>query len=878
MKRSLLITILMIACILSGSWPAGAQLKSGLSTSPLRTDDADPCSGIVGSFTETFDTQSPTKNCWKVAGEGESWYLTSDPDYVRSGDGSVFHSDDSGPQDIWLISPPIELEANKSYRLEFWSYNRYPDYYGDGAKNSVCISYDSDEISSFTKLWSADKVSEKWTDTNLFIGTTSDEVIYIAFRYEGDNSHCWYLDDISLTEAPVKDIAIREILSPRSGLLLSNEEVKIKVRNRGNQILTNIPVEYSLDNGSSWISETIPGPIATGEATEYTFSAVADLSEVTSHYIQVRTGLSGDEDTSNDFLEKEVKNYGNNIFMGELPDVTILNNMDYWFFDEGGIGDYVGLNGVTQTITLYPKNPGDFVSVTFEEFRLHGGNSIYPDLLIVYEGKTVAPGNLLATLKGDLSDDLPDFISSNALTFVFYKQSNASHTGWKARVNSHTPPQHDIAIKILKPRDKDDKVVNGQISIKATNKGSETITSFTAKYQLNNETIVEETKDIDIPSMKTAEFTLATPFPRLPGTDNYTLSVWLELAGEDPSTESDNEQTVTFNLPRPVKTNSFSEKFEGNLLPQGWNVSGNGYVEIATGSFGASSIKNAREGNKNLRLMYASLIEPVVTETALVELPCMDITDMVDPVLSFWHAQEPWGGDQDVLRVLYKTSFNGSWSELAVYDQAVNQWTQRIIPLPDPGEEYYIAFEGSLNYGYGILIDDLKIYGETATEPGTESYHTVSVDVIEGIKANYINGRHYVEAGDHLQLIFSIDNPEWTADDIRLLVDGKETPFREFAVEIYTYTLNPVEKDHTLQVILREDYDPTHNTAIVRTTLHTTPGNLTVESSAPVRVVIYNATGKPVAAHTCRGHLSVALPTGIYLVKIEEEVHKISIH
>ena len=43
--------------------------------------------------------------------------------------------------------------------------------------------------------------------------------------------------------------------------------------------------------------------------------------------------------------------------------------------------------------------------------------------------------------------------------------------------------------------------------------------------------------------------------------------------------------------------------------------------------------------------------------------------------LTFWHCMAPWAGDQDELRVYYKTSSEGSWIPLATYTSAVTSWT-----------------------------------------------------------------------------------------------------------------------------------------------------------------------------------------------------------
>lgn len=91
----------------------------------------------------------------------------------------------------------------------------------------------------------------------------------------------------------------------------------------------------------------------------------------------------------------------------------------------------------------------------------------------------------------------------------------------------------------------------------------------------------------------------------------------------------------------------------------------------------------------------------------------IDLSQKVLPELSFWLCQVPWtfagNTNWDVLRVYYKTSFDGSWTLLAEYLDPIEEWTQFKINLPNKSATYYIAFEGQTNWGYGTCIDDVSI-------------------------------------------------------------------------------------------------------------------------------------------------------------------------
>ena len=105
--------------------------------------------------------------------------------------------------------------------------------------------------------------------------------------------------------------------------------------------------------------------------------------------------------------------------------------------------------------------------------------------------------------------------------------------------------------------------------------------------------------------------------------------------------------------------------------------------------------------------------------------PALDISGLTDPKLTFWHAQVEWYGDQDELRVYYKTSASGTWTLIpgAEWTGNIPDWTEETFTLPSPGSDYYIAFEGTDDYGYGVVVDDVSVYSDiqTSTWTGNEN-------------------------------------------------------------------------------------------------------------------------------------------------------------
>ena len=92
----------------------------------------------------------------------------------------------------------------------------------------------------------------------------------------------------------------------------------------------------------------------------------------------------------------------------------------------------------------------------------------------------------------------------------------------------------------------------------------------------------------------------------------------------------------------------------------------------------------------------------------LVSLP-MDLTSLASPQVTFSYAQPVWAGDQDELRVWYKAAAGDEWSQIAEYTADTQAWETVTLDLPNASSDYYLAFNGTAGYGYGLTIDDVCV-------------------------------------------------------------------------------------------------------------------------------------------------------------------------
>ena len=101
-----------------------------------------------------------------------------------------------------------------------------------------------------------------------------------------------------------------------------------------------------------------------------------------------------------------------------------------------------------------------------------------------------------------------------------------------------------------------------------------------------------------------------------------------------------------------------------------------------------------------------------------------NVTKLISPALSvsadatalqltFAHIQKVWAGDQDQMRVYYRTSATDSWVMAAEYTTDIQTWTVENVTIP--ANAYQVAFEMTDGYGYGVAVDSVVITEMTAS-------------------------------------------------------------------------------------------------------------------------------------------------------------------
>ncbi|SDH01774.1 T9SS type A sorting domain-containing protein [Winogradskyella thalassocola] len=236
----------------------------------------------------------------------------------------------------------------------------------------------------------------------------------------------------------------------------------------------------------------------------------------------------------------------------------------------------------------------------------------------------------------------------------------------------------------------------------------------------------------------------------------------------------------------------FTEGFEGGALPSCWSQEyETGTVNWAYQDGNSNSSLDAHIGTKN-----AYFYDTNGDQTKLIT-PALDLTGVSSPTLSFWHAQVDWSGDQDELRVYYKTSAGGTWTLIPgqEFTSSIGSWTQESVLLPNPSSDYYIAFDATGNYGRGVVLDDIEINGDIPTTDTLVEFTASTATVIE-------------DAGTY-DLEFSITNEDAAATSFDVVLtsgDGDATDIDGYTTQTVTFP-GGTSTNQTVTLTITDDTD-----------------------------------------------------------------------
>jgi hypothetical protein len=252
------------------------------------------------------------------------------------------------------ISPLIDATYFKNLNLSFYRFLNIGD------QDSAVIELQIQGQTNWIQIWTNQRntiTDNKWNYENYnisnfqqLIGYQGDMPIektitidrnkfYLRFRLGStgpvDEYSGWNIDYLFITGDTIKnDAAVTNYYGPFSSCNLSDTgHIRIAVKNTGPSVISSLPVKFSIDNGNTYTTEIIPGPINVNDTLDYTFKTPANLSSPAFYNIIVRTALPGDSYTLNDSIIQQVTSIPNY----SLPYNTNFSDNTSAFWVSGGI-------------------------------------------------------------------------------------------------------------------------------------------------------------------------------------------------------------------------------------------------------------------------------------------------------------------------------------------------------------------------------------------------------------------------------------------------------------------------------------------------------------------------------------------------------------
>ncbi|MFC1731205.1 GEVED domain-containing protein, partial [candidate division KSB1 bacterium] len=218
-------------------------------------------------------------------------------------------------------------------------------------------------------------INPQLTIGGLFTGCASNRVSVLVY----------------VTGIPAYDASVESIISPISGIDLTNSEpVKIKIRNYGSSDISNFNAGYILD-GALPVIESINNTVNSGDTLIYTFGTPVNVGNYTTYSLKAFTDLNNDASPLNDTAASSIKN---SMLTYCISKATSLDRLDIGrvrivnVFDNGSSTPAYSNPNAFKTYTDYTYLPpiqlAPGQSYTMLVHKIHPGTSSYACYINVF--------------------------------------------------------------------------------------------------------------------------------------------------------------------------------------------------------------------------------------------------------------------------------------------------------------------------------------------------------------------------------------------------------------------------------------------------------------------------------------------------------------
>lgn len=672
-----------------------------------------------------------------------------------------------------------------------------------------------------------------------------EDMVRFRFRLGSDanlNDEGAAIDNFSVQQLLGDDIVVKNLVSPINSCKLVKEEIiEVQLQSFGAELNMTFDISYSIDGGAP-VVEQFNGEMPYAELVTFTFVTPVDLSKAGEDYtIVIVADVQGDNTPQNNTLSKVVSNlkqtepdFSMNFESGEFPenwklsptgsgqgwiisDAETMNSMssgNIWPIPEhtffAVINDYsINYVRLNDLMIMPPFNLVNSYQpvVEFDAYFLDQLSAMTYLQVSTDDGDNwIVVDSLKPVSKWTrYRFDISEFAGQSCVLAAFKFTDNAARVTGVAIDNILVTEKPYFDLKLnqayLDPSSCYGK--NENVIFEVENIGSVAVSSYKVHCELtfNGGTAILRSaavgEKIDPGKVATYEFDANLDMSQV---GDYTLFAYISQ-GSDDSQFNDTVAVLEYTnagiydqLPFKQTFDDFTRGTPGVLL-EGWLNASNDDIDWnvnrgGTPTYYTGPSKNHTPGNGNYLFVESSA--PNTLKTAELYSPCIDVSDLETPYLSFWyHMLSSNSQFGDVMGDLFVDIYDGSWHN-AVWEISGNQgnnWHNALINLKQFNNIVKIRFRAKTGPAQfsDIAIDDVEVFNKDKVvdleitdlpkngcgmTDGTEIAFGVrnigTEDITGGLKLSYSVGSGNlveeiysgtIKSGDEIQYIFKDEVP-----------------------------------------------------------------------------------------------------------------------
>ncbi|MEA3495659.1 MAG: T9SS type A sorting domain-containing protein [Bacteroidota bacterium] len=584
-----------------------------------------------------------------------------------------------------------------------------------------------------------------------------------------------------------KDLGVTAILNPdASGCgLTSSEQLKLKVKNFGTQTQNSYTLKYSINNGSTYVSQNFTTSIAPDSTHDFIFTQTADLSSAGTYKIIAIASLPNDSNATNDTFRTQIISIGS---ISSFPFTENFNSGNTNYFrlisnDESDI--YIeNSTGVNNTHSLHFEGNSATGYGSWPVTAYHAWNS-YPDhiaqavtcnvnatslssLVLRFDIKQIYSYDATYSWLRVLINDTIQIADNNAdtnfnptsqysdpfTTKIFNlssytgtqftitieascKYNDANGTGgygdnvFVDNIQLYQPVANDVGISsIIEPNSSLCGKTSDSLSVIISNYGTSFQTSIPVTASIIKPTGTSTLTGTYTDTLTSnSSDTLYLGTINTTATGNYTITSYTTLSSDAQNTNDTTTKVISTSIPQPLP---YVEDFEGTNPTQNWTTdmtvgSGHGnysnvlYDNLWSSSTTAYAFYNNKVGTLN-STSYISFNYRIVDYSSPYNSTTLSNDDNFNVVIS-----DDCGLTFDTLYTIDNSNHTASGSMQTLNISLSSYAGSSIIfgfllSRPSSGDFYFDLDSIVINSTFGLGPDTSICQGDSVTlDPGSDT-------------------------------------------------------------------------------------------------------------------------------------------------------------